>query len=134
MIEEDHSVLIAFLVEKTMKGVRKQMNGFVKDITDAVNNSVQRVKYLSSEFESDVDRAEKIRADFHALELIIDEGKINRKLFVDMEIMLSQANNRLTDLNFLRIENENQLKLMKSESKAIKNQMIALENALHKKG
>ena len=109
----DQDKFIAYLVEKVTKGVRKQIKGYVQHIQEEINYSKQRIDYSLKDFENVYNRSKAIRADFEAFELLLDEGLKQKKLWIEIKRMLEETNNKLMDMNFLRIELENQLKAIK---------------------
>lgn len=112
-MDNDQDKFIAYLVEKVTKGVRKQIRGYVQNIQNEINSTKQRVDYSLADFKDIYDRSKRIRADFEAFEIMLDEGLKQKKLWIESKKMIEETNDKLMDMNFLKIELENQLKAIK---------------------
>jgi hypothetical protein len=110
---EDKEKIIAFLVEKSVKGIKKQLKGYTNDIKSEIFRESLSVKHRKEDFERLLSGAKKIRCDFSALELMIDEGKRNHKLMIEMKELYNEMRNELMNMKLTLIEIRNNEKIKK---------------------
>ena len=113
MNTEEEQKIIKYLIEKVTKGVRKQIKGYVKNITNQVDRRASYVGLIKDDFELLYEKSKNLRADFTALELMINEGRQNKKLMCDIHEVINDVNNRMIDLELLRCELTNIVKINK---------------------
>jgi hypothetical protein len=102
--------IIAHLVEKTMKGVRKQMRGYVREIKEEIEWSKVRITSSIKDFEELLKISKDIRKDWAAVESMLREHEQHKKLMFEMRELHEELRNELMDMKLLNIEMKQHLK------------------------
>jgi len=119
-MNDDHSKLIAFLVEKTTKGVRKQLKGFTTQIKNEIDYYAHRIKHEREEFERLVEATQRIRRDLSAIEMMIDETKRQSRLLAEMKVCYSDMKNEMMDMQLSMVEHARKMESYE-QRKGVKN-------------
>lgn len=101
--------VIAYLVEKSVKGIKKQLHGYVQKIQWSIAAERDYMEAYIQEFKRVIEKSRRERQDFAAFDLMLDEGKRQAKMMLEMREMLNIINNRMFDLEQLSIQVKQQL-------------------------
>lgn len=117
MNENEKQELIGYLVEKVTKGVRKQLKGYIAQTIETIEQSERNIKFLVEDYEITYQKTKSLRKEFYDYELLINEGKEQKKILHWIIESHNEIKDKMMDINFLKIEIENQLKLLKMMNK-----------------
>lgn len=109
----DKVQIIAHLVEKTMKGVKKQMRGYVQQTRQEIEWSVRSIDSRIDDFERLIKTSIDMRKDWAAVEMMLREHEQNKKLMLEMRMLHEEVRNQLMDMTLLTIELQQKLQGMK---------------------
>ena len=113
IIDNEKQELIRYLVEKVTKGVKKQLKGYVTQAVETIEQNKKNIKFLCDDYERTYQKTKLLRKEFYDYEIMINEGREQKKILHDMVQMHNEIRNKLMDINFLKIEVEQQLELIK---------------------
>lgn len=102
--------LIGYVVEKTMKGVRKQLKGYVGQTENKIERSLNHLNNRVHYFEQLYKTATKIIGDIEAFDQMLTESKKQKIMIAELKSTHTQIKNELMDLKLLKIELENKAK------------------------
>lgn len=108
---DDENKLIAYLVEKVTKGVRKQLKGYVQRTQEDIEWSKRSVDSRIEEFNRLCEINRDMQKEWEVVKIMLEENARMKKMIAEMRILHEQVRNELMDMRLFQVELKQELKV-----------------------